>query len=214
MNACHWPSLVDWEQLSDGPALVERRYEALQRWTSPSALRLPKAASPLPTNHRRFAPIFAVQPMVAPPPKRTLWRRAGTAAMGRFEPMSQASTSGRSMARNGQTGFAIVALRNGIALRRRGGMPRSAVQRPRPTRNDATGGPSRHPCARVRHGTRASTAGERVERRAAGRSFVAPVETPNREIDLIGRTPAPPAERDSKTFCKMSLMVRESCTRL
>jgi hypothetical protein len=55
-------------------------------------------------------------------------------------------------------------------------------------------------------GARGKTSGEEALRGA--------VETPNREIDLIGRTPAPPAERHSKTYCKMSLMVRESCTRL
>jgi hypothetical protein len=50
-----------------------------------SPLRPPnhsKPALPLPANHRRFAPNLAVQPMVDAPLKRTLRRRAGSAAVG------------------------------------------------------------------------------------------------------------------------------------
>jgi predicted transcriptional regulator len=145
---------------------------------------------------------FAAQPKVAAPLKRTSKRQAGSAAVGRSEPMSEASTSGRSMARNGQTGLAIVAIRNGIAPRRRGGMRRSGVEMPPPTRNDATAGPSRHPRARARRGNRASTTRERVERPAARKRFVAQVETANREIDLVGHALASPAERHSKLFAR------------
>jgi hypothetical protein len=52
------------------------------------------------------------------------------------------------------------------------------------------------------HGTGASTARERMERRAARKRFVAQVETPNREIDLVGRGLASPAERHSKIFAR------------
>jgi hypothetical protein len=41
-----------------------------------------------------------------------------------------------------------------------------------------------------------------VERRAATKSFVAPVEIPNGEIDLIGRALASPAARHSKLFAR------------
>jgi len=50
-------------------------------------------------------------------------------------------------------------------------------------------------------GLRVASQGARGKR-AARKSFVAPVETPNREIDLIGRAPASPTERHSKVFAR------------
>jgi hypothetical protein len=43
---------------------------------------------------------------------------------------------------------------------------------------------------------------ERVERRAARKSFDPPVEPATREIDLVGHVLATPAERRSKLFAR------------
>ena len=60
----------------------------------------------------------------------------------------------------------------------------------------------RESCARVPDGTQASTARERLERRAATKRFVADADTSNSEIDLIGRALASPAERHSRVFAR------------